>query len=525
MGDEIFSVYLTPADYSKLAYAKLDLPASPWKLLDALDKVRLPKGDSLYLEITDYRDFEVLRSSLVCSATNLLELNDLAERLSRLNEVQRIAFEGLVRVDFQKQESITLKRLRDLAESVDCCHVVESVVSDGQLGRFYAENGFVPEVEGMSDAAFELLDFEKVGKMARMGECGVYVPSGIYGLGGYVVQHSDLKSAPEITLNQPVEPAYTIHLRLTAHHDNLPFAGTDVVDLKLPAEDNALEMAVRCLGYVDWGAVECTCLDCKVPQLAEHITNAVPFETIERLGDVLAQMSAAALPAYKALMTATHCQNIVDALDLAEQLDEYGIRVKLASRNNMEGIWVGFPDTSEYMDSSHPDELLLALDALDAETLTECIAVDVDCCLPQLRDILSQYDSAAELIRHAIDFGYVWAEQGQGEPRWLDKWQAVMELEGCHQLDYALDLAQNLHCYNFMPRDMEVAEYGRLLAKQDGVYPNDALLAECFDAEGYANQKMKNLGLSAAEHGYVSWNGSEILYEYSQPPSSPTMSM
>lgn len=197
MGDEIFSVYLTPADYSKLAYAKLDLPASPWKLLDALDKVRLSEGDSLYLEITEYRDFEVLHSSLVCSATNLLELNDLAERLSRLNEVQRIAFEGLVRVDFQKQESITLKRLRDLTESVDCCHVVESVVSDGQLGRFYAENGFVPEVEGMSDAAFELLDFEKVGKMARMGECGVYVPSGISGLGGYVVQHSDLKSAPE----------------------------------------------------------------------------------------------------------------------------------------------------------------------------------------------------------------------------------------------------------------------------------------------------------------------------------------
>ena len=93
-------------------------------------------------------------------------------------------------------------------------------------------------------------------------------------------------------------------------------------------------------------------------------------------------------------------------------------------------------------------------------------------------------------------------EQGQGEPRWLDKWLAVMELEDCHRLDHALDLAQNLHCYNFMPRDMEVAEYGRLLAKQDGVYPTDELLASCFDAEGYANQKMRNLGLSAAEHGY-----------------------
>lgn len=213
--------------------------------------------------------------------------------------------------------------------------------------------------------------------------------------------------------------------------------------------------------------------------------------------------------------------------DLTQYPDkgDYGIRVKLASRSNMEGIWVGFPDTSAYMDSSHPDELLLALDALEVETLTECIAVDVDCCLPQLRDILSQYDSAAELIRHAIDFGYVWAEQGQGEPRWLDKWQAVMELEDCHRLDYALDLAQNLRCYNFLPRDMELADYGKMLAKQDGIYPTDELLVSCFDAEGYANQKMRNLGLSAAEHGYVSWNGIEILYEYSQPPNNPTMSM
>lgn len=261
MDEKLFSVYLTPTDYSKLVYARLELPASPWELLDALDKVRLPEGDSLYLEVTNYHDFEVLRSCLTCSSTNLLELNDLAERLSSLNEIQHIAFDGLVRVDLKKQEPITLKRLRDLAESVDCCHVMETVVSDGQLGRFYAESGFVPEVEGLSDAVFELLDFEKVGKMARMGEGGVYVPSGLSDLGGYVIQHSDLKSAPEFTLCQPVEPNYTIHLRLVAHHDDLPFTGTDVVDLKLPAENHTLEMAVRCLGYVDWGAVECTCDD------------------------------------------------------------------------------------------------------------------------------------------------------------------------------------------------------------------------------------------------------------------------
>ena len=120
----------------------------------------------------------------------------------------------------------------------------------------------------------------------------------------------------------------------------------------------------------------------------------------------------------------------------------------------------------------------------------------------------------------------------------IDRWRArksqkrgeglealVLELEDCHRLDCALDLAQNLHCYNFLPRNMELADYGKMLAKQDGIYPMDELLVSCFDAEGYANQKMRNLGLSAAEHGYVSWNGIEILYEYSQPPNNPTMSM
>ena len=39
---------------------------------------------------------------------------------------------------------------------------------------------------------------------------------------------------------------------------------------------------------------------------------------------------------------------------------DFAIRVKLASRTNMDGVWVGFPDTDEYIDAAHPDELLLA---------------------------------------------------------------------------------------------------------------------------------------------------------------------
>ena len=52
MGKKIFEVYLAKEDVpNNEAYAKLDLPASPWELWDALDKVRLQTDDILYMEI------------------------------------------------------------------------------------------------------------------------------------------------------------------------------------------------------------------------------------------------------------------------------------------------------------------------------------------------------------------------------------------------------------------------------------------------------------------------------------------
>lgn len=194
---------------------------------------------------------------------------------------------------------------------------------------------------------------------------------------------------------------------------------------------------------------------------------------------------------------------------------DYAIRIKLASRNNMDGVWVGFPDSGESIDYI-PDELQLGLDALQAESLSECIAVDVDCCLPQLSDILSQYDSTADLIYHAIDFGHIWAEQGQGEPHWMDKWQAAIELEDCSRLDLALDISQNLRQYAYFPHDADPAAYGKELAIRKGIIPNHGLLADVFDGAAYAEAYMRQYSLRDTSHGYVARTG-EISHEYSQP--------
>lgn len=99
MGKRILRVYLAKNDtpYSA-AYAKLELPASPWEVWDAMEKVRLQTDDILYMEIEDYYAFEYLAPHLDGLEISLNELNDLAALLSALDEVQEVVLDGFLRM-------------------------------------------------------------------------------------------------------------------------------------------------------------------------------------------------------------------------------------------------------------------------------------------------------------------------------------------------------------------------------------------------------------------------------------------
>lgn len=187
MGEKIFGIYLAKLDApNSEAHARLELPASPWELHDAMDKVQLQENEELYLEIDDYYGFEYLAPHLMELDASLNELNDLAGRLAVLDETEQEAFDGLLRLEIQRKvESngsiLTMQDLRDLAISAgaDCCHVV-GATSDAELGRFYAENGFMEELDGLSDDVFEMLDFGKIGKALRTGENGTFTRSAMW---------------------------------------------------------------------------------------------------------------------------------------------------------------------------------------------------------------------------------------------------------------------------------------------------------------------------------------------------------
>lgn len=82
MAEKIFCVYLAKdgVPYNE-AYAKLDLPATPWELWDVLDKLRLRDGEILYMEIDDYYAFEYLAPHL-----EKLDINSECKTIIKLSD-------------------------------------------------------------------------------------------------------------------------------------------------------------------------------------------------------------------------------------------------------------------------------------------------------------------------------------------------------------------------------------------------------------------------------------------------------
>lgn len=321
MGKRILRVYLAKNDtpYSA-AYAKLDLPASPWEVWDAMEKVRLQTDDILYMEIEDYFAFEYLSPHLDGLDISLNELNDLAAQLAALDEVQGIAFEGMFSIAVQRKVTanggvITLQDLRDLAVSAktDCYHVVDAA-DDAQLGRFYAENDFVPELDGISDGVFEMLDFTSIGRMMRCGENGVFVGS------LYVLRDGELTTAPPVQRTLPEKPGYLFRLTLGLHPD---IGDARTVTLDLPAAEAELLDAQEQLGAEGWEGVMVLDYDGIIPKSAEFADLPMELEELNAFTKTARDIPRSEVPKLKALLEQFGVQDIETAMLLTEHLADY----------------------------------------------------------------------------------------------------------------------------------------------------------------------------------------------------------
>ena len=313
----MFEVALSNPDNG--AYTTLALPAEPYAVLDAWDRLRPAPDTAILWEIGDYGEFTCLFPTLQ-SGEDFPALNALAERLASLDSRQRTAFEGLVRLESSRSGIIPLRMFAALAEQAEHCQVVPEATDDASLGRVYAANGSIPEVKDVPDKVFELLDFQLLGRRIRQSAGGVFTRQ------GYVVPDGNWKPTEgQEPRSAPEAPTgfFRLELRL----------GEERAELTLPAGQELVEVRDQ-MEAVGISNCTVTAFHSRVHQLPAAWAAPGRLDTLNCLASqltVLAERDSLALIKYKAVLEASPPASLEDAMALTEQLDAYNLNWAAAS--------------------------------------------------------------------------------------------------------------------------------------------------------------------------------------------------
>ena len=203
--------------------------------------------------------------------------------------------------------------------------------------------------------------------------------------------------------------------------------------------------------------------------------------------------------------------------------DNWTIKIKVGSKKYPEGLWINLPDYGSF--TLEPDELDIALDVLGLDKWDEGYLLDAKCIFPNITELKNQYDSIEELIESGNNLGYACDEQDQGKDFYMEHLESAMEIEGCSRLDFALDISQNLDCYDFVPKGANFEKYGRIMAEKHGIVKPDSILGENFDYVKYAMAVIEKEELEPCKHGFIKRNEEKFYYEFSKEPGSMEISM
>ncbi len=303
-------------------YCDLDLPASDYALLDALERLQMKPGDRPRWEITGYSGFNFLHPHLA-DECDLYQLNALARRLGELDNSGKTAFEALLVSEAAEVNGlIPISTLIDLAYSTDCCHVVEGITNDTQLGRFFADGGFMPELDGLPEDMYQLLDFTKLGKKMREDEGGILTGR------GYVSQHTELKHVYDTLTLVPQTPDYAFRLFLDSKFSEKQ------VTLELPASEETLARALEDCGTASWDKVFIQTEDSAIPGVQDMDCDGIDqMNELARL--IKDRERKGELPKLKAVLQAVDCHDGDTAIYVAESLDDYLYESKLRTTEDV----------------------------------------------------------------------------------------------------------------------------------------------------------------------------------------------
>lgn len=377
--------------YDNPAYvgAHLCLPATNSEIQDAIEKARINNEHPDFI-VMDYECEQNFLDELLPKKASLDELNYLARRLSGMNNFEIAVYEGVVKME----KNPDLPKLINLTYNLDDCNVVFEAHNDKQLGKFYVENDFIEELIDVPDEALRYIDYEKVGRIRREAENGIFTKN------GYVVQ-----TEPEL---------------------QIVYDGTNIPK---PDEDS---------GYV--------------------------FELY-----------------------------LIKACYEPEKA---------------EGVWLKLPATEP--------EIASVLSKLGA-SLDECVFTHCKSSMSCFTDVFSENEDIEMLntLSKAIS-KIISSNMGA-------KYKAALQYENCTDLDFAVDIANNLDCYNFYPDLSSPKDYGRQVLLEASKLQADDMAFKHLDFSGYGEAKMEADGIKSTDYGLICRNEKEFMFHFYQQPAGQQM--
>ena len=367
----------------------LCLPATTAEIQDALERARID-NEHRDFKVFDYEFKKDYLNELLPQKVSLDELNYLAQRLSGMDSLEKAAYEGVVKMEQEPD----LVKLINLTYNIANCQVVFEANNDEQLGKFYVDNDFIDELTTVSDEVLQYIDYEKVGRIRREAEKGVFTSN------GYVVQSES-------------------NMEMVYDGTNIPKSDEDT-------------------GHV--------------------------FELY-----------------------------LIKACYEPEKA---------------EGVWLKFPaDEAEI--SSALSKLVASFD--------ECVFTHCKSSMSCFNDVFSESEDIEMLNTLSNAISKV-ISNNMGT-----KYKAALQYEACTDLDFAIDIANNLDCYSFYPALSSPEDYGRQVLLDVTNLPSDDLAFQLLDFRRYGEAKMKADDVQSTEYGLICRSDKAFVFEFCQQPAGQQM--
>ena len=322
---KVCEVYLVSSASSDERGVELTFPVSQYEMMDAFEQIHTKSPGDVYWQVDEFYCFDYLAPHLD-ESLSIFEFNSLTAQLSKLDERQEAAMNGLLQMQVNKHirensGPITVQELMMLAHNVDHCHVLADVHTDTELGKFCADNDFLPELTALPDSVYALLDYAKIGQQMRESEAGVFTPH------GYVVRTEELQPLPDYEPQRDIN--YMIRLTLMNHENKQKTAVLD-----LPATEQRMQEVQKELDAPEWFDAQFTGCDAIVPQLNAMLTDVEDLPRINELAQSLQKLKASGqLTKFKAVVGATQCETLDDVFDRIEKLPQYCFETKIRDKD------------------------------------------------------------------------------------------------------------------------------------------------------------------------------------------------